>query len=100
MQVKLETGSVSQVGSDALVIIGFEGTPPEGPAAVQIKEFYDSTEFSGKSGTAQLMSYAAGSKMVNHTTGETWVLKPLGEVGPIIAAGGLFPYAQKVGMLK
>jgi 3-isopropylmalate/(R)-2-methylmalate dehydratase small subunit len=43
---------------------------------------------------------AAGSKMVNHTTGETWVLKPLGEVGPIIAAGGLFPYAQKVGMLK
>jgi leucyl aminopeptidase len=57
MQVKLETGSVSQVGSDALVIIGFEGTPPEGPAAVQIKEFYDSTEFSGKSGEVAVLHH-------------------------------------------
>ena len=36
----------------------------------------------------------------NLTTGETWTLKPLGEVAPIIEAGGLFPYARKVGMLK
>jgi 3-isopropylmalate/(R)-2-methylmalate dehydratase small subunit len=42
----------------------------------------------------------AHSKLHNRTTGETWTLKPLGEVGPIIEAGGLFPYAQKVGMLK
>jgi 3-isopropylmalate/(R)-2-methylmalate dehydratase small subunit len=42
----------------------------------------------------------ANSRMVNRTTGETWPLKPLGEVGPIIEAGGLFPYAKKVGMLK
>ena len=42
----------------------------------------------------------AHSRLVNHTTGETWGLKPLGEVGPIIEAGGLFPYAKKVGMLK
>src|SRR6058998_584039 len=34
----------------------------------------------------------ANSRLVNHTTGETWALKPLGEVGPIIEAGGLFPY--------
>src|SRR3954470_3320576 len=43
---------------------------------------------------------AAGAKLVNHTTGESWPLKPLGEVGPIVAAGGLFPYAKQVGMLK
>jgi 3-isopropylmalate/(R)-2-methylmalate dehydratase small subunit len=43
---------------------------------------------------------AAGDRIVNHTTGESWVLKPLGEVGPIVAAGGLFPYAKQVGMLK
>jgi 3-isopropylmalate/(R)-2-methylmalate dehydratase small subunit len=41
-----------------------------------------------------------GNRLVNRTTGETWSLKPLGEVGPIIEAGGLFPYARKVGMLK
>jgi 3-isopropylmalate/(R)-2-methylmalate dehydratase small subunit len=40
------------------------------------------------------------STLANLTTGETWQLKPLGEVAPIIAAGGVFPYAQKVGMLK
>lgn len=37
---------------------------------------------------------------LNLTTGEEWRLKPLGEVAPILEAGGLFPYARKVGMLK
>src|SRR5207302_7197874 len=41
-----------------------------------------------------------GGVLRNRTTGETWPLKPLGEVAPIIDAGGLFPYAKKVGMLK
>jgi leucyl aminopeptidase len=60
MHVKLATGSASQVDSDALVIIGFEGTPPEGPAAGQIKEFYDSTEFSGKSGEVAVLHHPSG----------------------------------------
>jgi 3-isopropylmalate/(R)-2-methylmalate dehydratase small subunit len=41
-----------------------------------------------------------GSTITNRTTGESWQLKPLGEVAPILEAGGLFPYARKVGMLK
>jgi 3-isopropylmalate/(R)-2-methylmalate dehydratase small subunit len=40
------------------------------------------------------------STLRNLTTGETWSLKPLGEVAPILEAGGVFPYARKVGMLK
>jgi 3-isopropylmalate/(R)-2-methylmalate dehydratase small subunit len=36
----------------------------------------------------------------NLTTGDRWPLKPLGEVAPIIEAGGVFQYARKVGMLK
>ena len=36
----------------------------------------------------------------NRTTKETYELKPLGEVEPILEAGGLFPYAKTVGMLK
>jgi 3-isopropylmalate/(R)-2-methylmalate dehydratase small subunit len=34
------------------------------------------------------------------TTGDRWQLKPLGEVAPILEAGGVFAYARKVGMLK
>ena len=41
-----------------------------------------------------------GSKLTNTTTGDVWDLLPLGEVAPILEAGGVFPYAQKVGMLK
>jgi 3-isopropylmalate/(R)-2-methylmalate dehydratase small subunit len=36
----------------------------------------------------------------NLTTGERYSLKSLGEVAPILEAGGLFPYARAVGMLK
>ena len=43
---------------------------------------------------------AAGSMLENLTTGETYPLRPLGEVAPILEAGGLFNYARKVGMLK
>jgi 3-isopropylmalate/(R)-2-methylmalate dehydratase small subunit len=42
----------------------------------------------------------AAGVMQNVTTGETWKLKPLGEVAPIIDAGGIFAYAKKVGMLQ
>jgi 3-isopropylmalate/(R)-2-methylmalate dehydratase small subunit len=42
----------------------------------------------------------AASRLHNRTTKETYELKPLGEVAPILEAGGLFPYARKVGMLK
>lgn len=40
------------------------------------------------------------SVLRNRTTKEDWPLKPLGDVVPILEAGGLFPYARKVGMLK
>ena len=39
-------------------------------------------------------------RLTNTTSGDSFELLPLGEVGPIIEAGGLFPYAQKVGMLR
>ncbi len=42
----------------------------------------------------------AANTLQNLTTGETWPLRPLGEIAPIIEAGGVFPYARKVGMLK
>src|SRR5579884_2032418 len=41
-----------------------------------------------------------GGVLHNRTTGERHRLKPLGDVAPILEAGGLFPYARQVGMLK
>src|SRR5215471_14987087 len=41
----------------------------------------------------------AESRLDNVTTGETWRLQPLGEVAPILEAGGVFAYAKKAGML-
>jgi 3-isopropylmalate/(R)-2-methylmalate dehydratase small subunit len=38
--------------------------------------------------------------IVNHTTGKRHDLHPLGDVLPIIEAGGIFPYAKQAGMLK
>ncbi len=42
----------------------------------------------------------AKSELKNLTTGDTWTLSSLGEVAPIIEAGGIFNYAKSVGMLK
>jgi 3-isopropylmalate/(R)-2-methylmalate dehydratase small subunit len=42
----------------------------------------------------------AASKLTNQTTGDAWDLQPLGEVMPILEAGGIFPYAKKAGMIK
>jgi 3-isopropylmalate/(R)-2-methylmalate dehydratase small subunit len=42
----------------------------------------------------------ADNRLVNKTTGKTYALAELGDVGPIIAAGGVFPYARASGMLK
>ena len=39
------------------------------------------------------------SKLTNRTTGDEWTLKTLGDVMPIIEAGGIFAYAKTVGML-
>jgi 3-isopropylmalate/(R)-2-methylmalate dehydratase small subunit len=42
----------------------------------------------------------ARNQLRNETTRETWELKPLGQVAPILRAGGLFSYAREVGMLQ
>jgi len=38
--------------------------------------------------------------IVNKTKNERYDLRPLGDVLPIIEAGGIFPYAKQAGMLK
>ena len=35
----------------------------------------------------------------HHGTGQTYALKPLGEVRPVVDAGGIFDYARRTGMI-
>ncbi|MGL5511478.1 MAG: 3-isopropylmalate dehydratase [Microcoleaceae cyanobacterium] len=39
------------------------------------------------------------NQIINHTLNKTYELQPLGEVGPVIDAGGLFAYARLTGMI-
>ncbi|VFR01930.1 unnamed protein product [Cuscuta campestris] len=39
------------------------------------------------------------SKLINHTRGKEYKLKPIGDAGPVIDAGGIFAYARKTGMI-
>ncbi|XP_016510135.1 3-isopropylmalate dehydratase small subunit 1-like [Nicotiana tabacum] len=39
------------------------------------------------------------SRLINHTTGKEYKLKPIGDAGPVIQAGGIFAYARKAGMI-
>nr|AFK37244.1 unknown [Lotus japonicus] len=41
----------------------------------------------------------AESRLINHTTGKEYSLKPIGDAGPVIEAGGIFAYARKTGMI-
>ena len=47
----------------------------------------------------QIVIDVTAGTLTNTTSGDTFALLPLGEVAPILEAGGLFPYAKKVGML-
>lgn len=38
--------------------------------------------------------------LINHTLDETYELNPLGDVGPVIEAGGIFAYARQTGMIS
>lgn len=41
----------------------------------------------------------AESLLINHTTGKEYKLKPIGDAGPVIEAGGIFAYARATGMI-
>jgi leucyl aminopeptidase len=62
MQIRLEPKKLGEVDSDALVSVGFDGQQPQSPAADQIKELYDSGEFSGKSLEIAILHRPTGLK--------------------------------------
>jgi leucyl aminopeptidase len=61
MKISLEARPIADVESDALIIVGFEGAPPAG-ISEQIKELYDSGEFTGKACEISVLHRPAGLK--------------------------------------
>ncbi len=62
MDIKVEGKPIAEAEADALVMVGFEGSAPTSPAGDQIKELYDSGEFSGKSLEVAILHRPAGLK--------------------------------------
>ena len=63
--------------------------------------FESSERLVGKIRTGDALSIDVKTGIVtNKTQGQTYQLKPLGDVLPIIEAGGVFNYAKEAGMLK
>ncbi len=62
MDIKVETKPIAEVECDAIAIVAFEGEPPAGPASDQIKELFDSGEFSGKALETAILHRPAGLK--------------------------------------
>ncbi len=60
MDIRVEAKPLQEVECDALVVVGFEGEPPKNSAAEQIKELYDSGEFTGKSLEISVLHRPAG----------------------------------------
>ncbi|KAG0462055.1 hypothetical protein HPP92_020531 [Vanilla planifolia] len=40
------------------------------------------------------------NSLINHTEGKEYKLKPIGDAGPVIEAGGIFAYARQTGMIS
>jgi leucyl aminopeptidase len=62
MDIKVEAKPIAEVEADALIVPGFEGSAPGGPASGLSKELYDSGEFSGKALEIAILHRPAGLK--------------------------------------
>ena len=48
MNIQIEPRAIPEIEADALLVLGFEGTPPNTVSPTLAKELYDSGEFTGK----------------------------------------------------
>ena len=62
MDIKVEGKPIAEVEADALLVVGFEGAAPSGPASGLSKELYDAGEFSGKALENAILHRPAGFK--------------------------------------
>lgn len=62
MEIKLERMPIAEIEADAVVIAGFERGAPEVPASEQVKELYQTGEFTGKSGEIAILHRPTGLK--------------------------------------
>jgi leucyl aminopeptidase len=62
MDIKAEKKSIAELEADAVLVVGFEEAPPDGPAGALTKELYETGEFSGKSLETAILHHPSGFK--------------------------------------
>src|SRR5262250_1625133 len=63
MDISVEAKPIRDVEADAVVVVGFEGGPPDGaPATDQVGELYSTGEFTGKALEIAVLHRAPGLK--------------------------------------
>src|ERR1700736_2977104 len=62
MDIKVEGKPIAEVEVDAMLVVGFEGAAPGGPAGTVSKELYDAGEFSGKALEIAILHRPTGMK--------------------------------------
>ena len=96
--VALGASGVKAVVAESYARIFFRNSVSTGEVYPLESEGRICDEFS----TGNLVTIEMGveeNKLINHSTGKEYVLKPIGDAGPVIDAGGIFAYARKTGML-
>ena len=110
--------AAASVRAMAALALPFSGAAEAGVKAV-VAEFYARIFYRNSVNGGYLLPLEAQERLIDQVatgdelevdrsvnvvrhpaSGRSWPLKPLGDVADIIAAGGIFPYAKKTGMLK
>ncbi|KAH7277905.1 hypothetical protein KP509_38G014800 [Ceratopteris richardii] len=95
--VSLGASGVKAVVAESYARIFFRNSVATGELYPVESEFSLSKEFeTGNIVTLDLES----NVLINHSQNKQYTLKPLGDAGPVIDAGGLFAFARKTGMIS
>ncbi|XP_050376236.1 3-isopropylmalate dehydratase small subunit 1-like [Argentina anserina] len=94
--VALGAAGVSAVVAESYARIFFRNSVATG----EVYPLESETRICEECSTGDVLSIELSeSRLINHTTGKEYVLKPIGDAGPVIRAGGIFAYAREAGMI-
>lgn len=94
--VALGAAGVSAVVAESYARIFFRNSVATG----EVYPFESEVRICEECRTGDTVTIEIGeSRLINHTTGKEYRLKPIGDAGPVIEAGGIFAYARKTGMI-
>ncbi|KAI8029960.1 3-isopropylmalate dehydratase small subunit 1 [Camellia lanceoleosa] len=94
--VALEAAGVAAVVAESYARIFFRNSVATG----EVYPLESEVRICEECKTGDVVTIELGeNKLINHTTGKEYQMKPIGDAGPVIEAGGIFAYARKSGMI-